>query len=478
MSNLKTPSNDYEFHSKNWKTCRALCKGERVLKDMDKGCYGTFLIQPCSNDKSEENKQRYLEYVERAALYNFTKRTEAGMAGMVFSKPIKIELNPKLEYMRTDCDGGGLGIEQLLSETLIDVLETGNEGFLVDFPKTEKETNEQESIELGIRAQIKMYKAETILESREKDIGGNRVLSFVKLLEEVEEVSEEDEYKLECKKYIRILRLNELNQYEQVLFDDKEQIEEVYPVLPLNGKGEPFTYIPFFFCGAINNTPRFDVAPLLEIADLNIKHYRNSAEWEDSCYYVGQPTTVFTGLTSQWASDTFKDGEVKLGSRAAPILLPVGGSAMMLQPQPNTMAAEGMKAKESQAISLGARLITESTANETAQAAFIKHSTDASAIKVVVNNINNCMKSVLTAVSEFQNTDDNSVVELNNDLISDYLDATQISAMVASWQAGVIDKEVLQAKFLKAGIIPDGTDLDKMNRNISDNPQGINLGGM
>ena len=60
---------------------------------------------------------------------------------------------------------------------------------------------------------------------------------------------------------------------------------------------EKLANIPFIFCGALNNSPDVDKSPVYDIAEVNIAHYRNSADYEESCFIAGQATPVLTGLT-------------------------------------------------------------------------------------------------------------------------------------------------------------------------------------
>ena len=64
------------------------------------------------------------------------------------------------------------------------------------------------------------------------------------------------------------------------------QAEEVFPQLGSLDQG----VIPFTFIGATNNDHTIDDAPLLPLAELNIGHFRNSADNEESSFVVGQPT--------------------------------------------------------------------------------------------------------------------------------------------------------------------------------------------
>ncbi|MBL1368232.1 DUF4055 domain-containing protein, partial [Acinetobacter baumannii] len=106
--------------------------------------------------------------------------------------------------------------------------------------------------------------------------------------------------------------------------------------------------IPFMFVGSHNNDPEIDNPPMYDLAELNIAHYRNSADYEEAVYMMGQPTYWFSGLTKEWIKEVL-GGKIQLGSVGG-VLLPANSSAGLLQPTPNTMAKEAMDQKENQMV--------------------------------------------------------------------------------------------------------------------------------
>ena len=125
--------------------------------------------------------------------------------------------------------------------------------------------------------------------------------------------------------------------------------------------------IPFAFIGSVNNDETVDKAPLYDIAEINVSHYRNSADYEESSFLVGQPTPAFSGLTQSWVDQNMSGG-VAFGSRSA-ILLPENGNAMLLQAGENQMPLKGMEIKEDQMVKIGTRIIQDQSGIETAEAA-------------------------------------------------------------------------------------------------------------
>lgn len=488
MTDISATNKEYAFYYPTWVMIRNLIKGERALKQHDYNMMRTqvnikagdyvgaempYIPMPNPEDSSNENMLRYATYIERASLFNFTKRTEQGMGGMVFLKEPVIELPAKLEYVEDDVDGTGIGIDQQAREVLEDILETGNEGLLVDFPPTDTATSIGQAEAMGIRASIIIYKAESILDWRCDKVGAAQRLVFVKLKEIKETVSDTDIFAMKCEPQYRVLLLKD-GEYLQQVYDEKG-FQVGQDIIPKDANNASFDYIPFFFVGSTNNRPGLDSIPLSEIAELNIKHYRNSADWEESSYMVGQPTPVFTGLSEQWIKNVLK-GSVQLGSRSA-VSLPEGGGALLLQASPNTMPETGMKHKEEQAIALGARLITSGGQAETAEAVMIKHSSDASVLKTIVQNINHAYELALEAAAQFMGAENEEIeFKLNTEFITERLQGDQITALVSAWQMGAISKPVLDSKLVKGGVIDESTDLEKMNNEIENEPKGPNLG--
>jgi len=494
-SGLKKTHEEYDFNLPNWQKVRDLNKGERALKERDLSTiqnyrYGNngdnnsnlnnvlrvqpvYLPMPNVQDCSQENLLRYQQYIQRAALFNATGRTEQGMSGMVFGGNNDIELAAPIEYLITDADGSEVGIEQQSKEVLSDVLQTGREGLLVDYPQTESPTTVQEAESLGVRAGIIIYKAESILDWRTKKVGASMVLSYVKLMEVTTQPKEDNIFETEEVTKYRVLMLNDEGQYEVRIYTKEGDSESS---VPRDANGATFSYIPFFFIGAVNNRPNVDPAPLLEIAEVNIHHYRNSADFEESAFIVGQPTPVMNGLNQAWVDKNFKNG-IGFGSRSG-ISLPVGADAKLLQAQPNNLPKEGMMMKEEQMIQLGARLITPGGQSETAEAARIKHAADASVLSVVVQNIVQAYQDAIAAVIQFtvRGSAPDFTFELNDDFFASKLTPEERNVLIAEWQAGLISKPVAQQKLKNGGVIDEDIDLEVMNDQIDQDPAQGNLG--
>ncbi|MBU4749389.1 DUF4055 domain-containing protein, partial [Salmonella enterica subsp. enterica serovar Typhimurium] len=145
--------------------------------------------------------------------------------------------------------------------------------------------------------------------------------------------------------------------------------------------------IPFTFIGASNNDATVDDAPLLPLAELNIGHFRNSADNEESSFVVGQPT-LFIATGANFSLQQFQEANpkgIKFGSRCGHNL-GEGGSAQLIQAEANNLAKQNMLDKETQAIQIGAQLISP-TRQITAESARIQRGADTSVMATIARNV-------------------------------------------------------------------------------------------
>lgn len=399
------------------------------------------------------------QYKTNSILTNFTARTKQGLIGAVYRLDPEVELGTTVEYLTEDATGSSLTLNQLSKAIVGDVLETGRVGLLVDFPQTEIDMPTQAQVdESNNKARITKYEARSIINWKTENIGGVTRLELV-VLKEVSSRLAEDRFSwIEVIQY-RALRMIE-GVYVQELYDDTDRLIET--IIPTKADNSTWTEIPFVFIGSENNDPVVDNSPLYDLATVNIQHYRNSADYEESVYLVGQPTLVLN--VGEVSIEDWKvanpDGAI-MGSRNG-ILTAIGGSATLLQANPNQLADEAMKRKEQQAVMLGARLITPNNGVETAEAARIRHGSENSVLSNIVHNVSTGLLDAINFVGEFMGTsEEEQVFELNDMFFDDTIAPEMIIAAIQMLDRGIIAKADLRNQLRTVGVIePDRTDED------------------
>jgi len=440
-------------YSKNlpkWQLVRDCDEGSQAIKSRSIGkLSGTaYLPQPNPTDTSKENDLRYGDYRTRANFVNFTGHTKDGMTGMVFRKETKVDLATDIEYLIDNANGGGLTADQMIKDVSGDVLMVGRYGLLVEYPQTEPGMTQSQVAALNLRANIKTYPAESVINWRTENIGGVTMLTMVVLQEPTEKVAD-DGFSYEEVMYHRVLLLSDgvyvQNLYdedgEQLFFLTDELADDGAPVATgeisiFKSDGSSWNEIPFIFVGSENNDPTVDKAPLYDIAEVNIAHYRNSADYEESSYQVGQPTPWISGLTQSWVDSNFKDG-IQLGSRAG-VMLPEGGSMGLAQADPNQMPLAGMEKKEQQMIAIGARIIQDQGGVETAEAAKIRFAGQNSKLGSIIINVEAAFTQCFTWAMEFMGGTQEPEVEINKELYKSTIDPQLLMGMIQMQDRGII----------------------------------------
>lgn len=434
-----------------WNLIRDCLSGQSAVK-----AAGTrYLPKPNPTDVSEENSKRYEHYLQRAVYYNVTQRTLAGLVGQVFKQDPIVELPTLMEPLIVDIDGAGVSLAQQCKKALGLALAYGRAALLADYPNTAEPASRLDLLEGNIRPTITLFDPWHVINWRTKTVGARNILSLVVISERY--VMEDDGFEIKFGDQWRVLRLEDDTGFYRVEIwrDDQGMRREVERYYPRDATGNNLTEIPFTFIGPVNNDPHPDQPPLYDLAVLNIAHYRNSADYEESCFLVGQPTLYLSGLTKDWVEDTL-GGKIHLGSRAA-IPLPTGGAAGLLQANPNILPREAMEHKERQMVALGAKLVEQRAVQRTLGEAQLEQTTETSVLATTANNVVDAYRKALAWAAGFIG----NIGEIHFDISTDFdigrMTPQERAQLIAEWQAGAITFEEMRFSLTKADVafLPD-----------------------
>lgn len=408
-----------------------------------------YLPLPNPEETLDVNDPRYQSYLTRAVFTNFTGRTVRALTGAVFRLPPTVELPPQIEYMLDDADNNRLSLATVAQRAVSEVMTNGRYVVMADYP--EAPTNATAEDTAGLRAYLAVYSATQLINWHES----NGQLDLV-VLREVREEPHPDGFDFDAVVYYRELRLIEGKAYIR-LWRETMPVSEF---VELRAGGVPLDELPLVIIGSEDNDPTPDTPPISDIAALNIAHYRNSADSEESLFVCGQPMLhINTGETS---ATTFVEvnGTIQFGSRNA--VTTQGGSMDLVQMQPNTAANEGMIRKEDQMLMLGAQMIKDAKGNETAEAARLRSGAETSVLNMLTRNVSEAFQQCLRWCAMFEGGNPDAVVfELNQRFFQDDADPQLLAQMYLGLDRGVHGLSTVRAYERRAGIIPaDTTDED------------------
>jgi hypothetical protein len=438
---------EYQKYLPVWTRTRDAVKGSRAVKEKKH----QYLPVP-DNTSGDEAKGtetiRYRQYIKRAVYTNFTGRTKNALVGAAFRKQPNFVLPDQLGYLLQDATGDGLSLVQLAKDELSNLLETGRTAFLVDYPATDENLSAEQVATLNLQATIIPYTAEQVVNWRTDNVNGRRLLTLVVLAENYS--VQKDEFDHTADVQYRVLRLREDGYSTQIYRDDEPYSEEVYPT---KADGSRWMEIPFQFVGAKNNDSTIDEAPLADIADVNMAHYRNSADYEESCFLVGQPSLFITHSLSAEQWKQYNPQGIKLGSRSGHVLGETG-SATLLQANPNQLVMEAMRAKENAMVSIGARIITDRAGNETAEGARIRFASENSVLGDLVGNLSEGIEICLQWVGEFMGLAPEDIeFHINDEFYDKSVDPQLIMSMVTLMDRDIIGEQDIFDRLKSAGVV-------------------------
>ena len=457
MPDVSTPCEEYLAAQPQWQLIEDAAAGEYAVKSAG----DVYLPRPNPQDKSKANCERFDAYVMRAVYYNATGRTLDGLLGLAFAKDPLVKSPAALDDVLANLDGAGTSCVQHMHDTLGEVLKTGRAGLLADFPKTEGTTSRAAETAGGVRPTVTYYPATAIINWRTTVIGGRAVLSLVVLAEKHREPNGAFADKSETQYRALIL---EGGVYRVEIWRKKKNSQtgaDEYALAdtanPVGGDGKTLAEIPFTFVGALNNSVGVNKAPMGDIAAINIAHYRNSADYEDSVYITGQPQFWIAGLDEAWRDHLEKTG-LYMGARSV-LPLPVNASAGILQAQPNTLAKEAMDAKQEQMAALGARLISADKSLKTATQQQSEDAVANSVLSLCCDNVSAAYTRALTWAAMFANAAGEVAVEIPTEFTKFTISSEDLGALVSGVQQGLIPLSDFWARLRQAGVIsPEKTD--------------------
>ena len=429
-----------------------------------KGKAEAYLPRPDPSNCTEANLCRYESYKHRAVFYNIISRTLSGMTGLVFQQEPDMLMPDDMQVLKVNIDGAGVGSVQQMRKAFKTVLAFGRAGLLTDFPPANADGSgftRQAIMDGTVQPTVTMYMPWQVISWRQEYRDGKVQLTQVVICEQIPGVT--DGFQQDYTPVWRQLYLDNEGNCRQTMWVNKgdPSAKDTYggalyvehsDFLMLDASGSPLGFIPFTFIGSETNNPDIDQAPMYDLAVLNIAHYRNSADYEESCFVTGQPTVWASGLTETWIKDVL-GGEVRLGSYGG-IPLPPNAAVGMIQTSPNTQPYEAMKLKESQMVAIGARLIRDQGSVERREVEVKNEAaSEASLIVTVAQNVEAAYRKALEWCGLFYgHSKDTIELSLSYNFIYSQMTYQERNQLMAEWLDGAISFTEMRTNLKQAGI--------------------------
>jgi hypothetical protein len=334
-STLATVHPDYEEQRCAWMRIRDSYKGQEHIKKL-----GVDYLPPTTGmakltaggayQWSKDGLLKYCNYKMRALFPGDMAEMVRTAIGILWNKDATIEVPKKLEYIKEEATSEGDTILQLMRDINVEQLLVGRCGLLADLPTRVRRQ--------AARPYFTMYKAEKILNW---DIGSRGLVPYRQLnhvvLDESENERQADLSYSYVEKYL-VLSIGNLDPNDTDGFYYYGRFRGVPDVggngAITGGAGSPlFTsagmkkaamnlpFLPFVFINSTHINPRMEAPPHIDLADLIVSLYQNSANLEQQIHEQSQETLVIPG----GASDV--DYAIGVGAVLTP---PINGDAKFI----------------------------------------------------------------------------------------------------------------------------------------------------
>lgn len=452
----------------------------------------------------EQDPQEYDAYKGRAQFLNATGRTVESLVGLVLRKPATLQW-PKAEGGALKVVGiSGRSLPAVTQVTLIELLGIGRYGILVDAPEAGGEPYVSEYVAEAItdweKAVVEDRVATTRVvlkeeEARTTEDGTDYTWTTYRVLRlwPTQRVMPESDAELEAanqggmEAFLRLYGLTpdafgpdptyfvevhaKLDQDAQGL--PSGEYQRVSIVVPQTRGGSRLPRIPFTFFNPTSTDPDPEAPPLMDLALLNLSHYRNSADLEHGLHFTALPQPYVTG--------SHLPAKLLIGSESAWGLPDPNSTVGYLEFSGQGLAAlrETMKEKKQEMAMLGARLLEAPQAPaESGTALRLRQSGERSALATLAIAASGGLTRVLQDLALWKGISEDVGIALNLDFDVTVIDPNLLAQLMAAVQGGTMSWSTYFWNMQRHELIPEGRTEEEEAELIQVGPPvGVESGG-
>lgn len=392
---------------------------------------------------------QYTRYLAGGSFYAVAERTLRGMVGAITRNEAVLELPPRLEPMHNAATFEGNSMDVLVEDCLRETMSLGRYAMVLDYPKEESAP--------GSAPFISTFNAESILDWTESLVDGRQKLTYLRLHEradDLEDTGVEQHLVLTLDPAYTVRRYHVQHDRQVGTTTEVQVGEDIIPTV----NGSPLFDIPAVVVSPYNLKVDVEKPPFLDLVNVNLAHWRVSADYYWSLYLTSQPTPWIAGAINE------KNKPTQIGSGAFWVL-PENAKAGMLEFSGAGIAAQKTALDDltAQMATLGARMVYDGKGrNETTDTAKLRTRSELSLLASSVNMVEAAIVKLLRLAAEWTapGTADQVSFKLHRDFVTAQMDPAVLTALVKAWQAGAISHDTLLMNLKKGELMDVNRALD------------------
>lgn len=429
----------------SWTKIQTILQGEEGVKEA-----GPLYLPKLSGQTPAE----YNAYKDRGSFFNAFARTAEGLTGAIVRKEPSIKTASQIDALLGNITLNGESIQEVIRMITKDVISFGYYGVLVDMPPV------AEGSVATVVPYFALYSCASILNFETVQMGDENKLVMLALDEMRYEKNPENSLELIEVEHVRLLQIEEeflvVRIYKKAVdAKGKESWDQVGEDILPKVRGKRIDFIPFVFFGAQSNAPVPTNPPLMDLANLNIKHWQVSVDYYHGLHYCAMPTPwaagfpasaeLFVGAMKAWVSEA---PEARCG------FLEFTGTGL-------GAISTALNNLEKQMSILGARMLEEQKrAAEAAETVVMRYSGDTATLANIVTSIEAGMIKCINLLGYWMAIKDaKTEVHMNRDFVAAKLSAQDISALLGAYTSGGMSLDTFLYNLQVGEILPADRDI-------------------
>lgn len=432
----------YKNQQLKWAKIQTVLQGEDGIK-----AAGEVYLPKLSGQQPAE----YEAYKNRGSFFNAFQRTVEGLTGAIIRKEPSIKCAPKVDDLLASITLAGESIQEVIRMVTQNLISYGYYGILVDMPPA------AEGVVATENPYFALYTCDAILNFETIQQGDEDKLIMLALAEVVYKKNPENMLQLLAIEQVRLLQIDDAGFLVVRIFQKQQDAstkgKEVWiqvgdDIIP-KIRGSRMDFIPFVFFGAASNNPVPTSPPLMDLVNLNIKHWQVTVDYYHGLHYCAMPTP--------WAAGFPSSTELYIGAQKAWISEDPQAQCGFLEFTGTGLGAieKALNNLEKQMAIMGARMLEEQKkAAEAAETVLMRYSGDTATLSNVVTCVESGMIKSIDLLAMWMKIDGKTEVHMNRDFVAAKLGPQEITALLQAWQSGGISLDTFLYNLSVGEILP------------------------
>lgn len=453
-------SNDIFEMWDDWNRINALMGGTKTMRLAG----GKYLPQ-----WPKEEPDVYTNRLQQATLFPAFSRTVITLVGKPMSRAVTVneDAPTQITDLLDDIDLEGRDLTSFVNDILTETVAKGIAGILVDFTRRDRVVNTiQAEKEAGLRPYFVKISFSDVLGYKVTTINGKKQLTQLRFYEYIQADSDN---KYTTNK-IRQIRVVEPNSYE-IWRQDPEKPDHWNLIEQGETTAGKIMFVPLYgeYLSFMKGR-----SPLLELANLNIKHWQSQSDQDNILHVIRCPI-----LTYQSDIDA-NTGLPKFDLTISPnmgVAIPEGSEVKYVEHTGKAVEAgktslDDLKDEMRQA---GAELLVMRMAQATATEIQADNSVGTCALQRIVKNVNDGINLALQYMADWLKISEGGTIQIYNEFglssIDDAMAQLLYTMSDASKSEPVISRKRVYLELQRGGVLSPDISYEDELKDIADQPK-------